>query len=56
MISEMLAAVDLPMLVQTVNNRWNKLKVKNLRRVTGIGPEGWAKTASEILKSSNQGK
>jgi mannosyl-3-phosphoglycerate synthase len=54
--AEMLAAVDLPILVQTVNNRWNKLKVKNLRRVTGIGPEGWTNAASELLESSNQRK
>jgi mannosyl-3-phosphoglycerate synthase len=54
--SEMLAAVDLPILVQTGTNRWNKLKVKHLRRVTGIGPEGWAKAASEILVNSSQKK
>jgi mannosyl-3-phosphoglycerate synthase len=53
---EMLTAVDLPMLVQTVDKRWNKLNVKNLKRVTGIGPEGWAKAASEILIGNNQGK
>ncbi len=53
---EMLAAVDLPMLVQKADNRWNKLNVRNLRRVTGIGPEGWAKAASELLGSSNQEK
>jgi len=53
---EMLAAVDQPILVQNENDRWNKLKVKNLRRVTGIGPEGWAKAASELLASSNQRK
>jgi mannosyl-3-phosphoglycerate synthase len=48
---EMLAAVDLPVLVQTVNNRWNNVKVKNLKRVIGVGPEGWAKAASELLSS-----
>ena len=53
---EMLAAVDLPILVQKKDNRWNKLNVRNLRRVTGIGPEGWAKAASELLGSSNQRK
>jgi len=53
---EMLTAVDLPMLVQTMNKRWNKLNVKNLKRVTGIGPEGWAKAASGILGGNNQGK
>ncbi len=53
---EMLAAVDLPILVQKMDNRWNKLNVRNLRRVTGIGPEGWARAASELLDSSNQRK
>jgi mannosyl-3-phosphoglycerate synthase len=53
---EMLAAVDLPILVQKMDNRWNKLNVRKLRRVTGIGPEGWAKAVSELLGSSNQGK
>jgi mannosyl-3-phosphoglycerate synthase len=53
---EMLCAVDLPILVQALDNRWNRLRVKNLKRVTGIGPEGWAKAASELLKSSNQKK
>lgn len=46
---EMLAAVDLPILVQTEGNRWNRLKVKNLKRVRGVGPEGWAQAASELF-------
>ncbi|MFC1987285.1 bifunctional mannosyl-3-phosphoglycerate synthase/mannosyl-3 phosphoglycerate phosphatase [Chloroflexota bacterium] len=54
--AEMLAAVDLPILVQTVNNRWNKLKVKNLKRVTGIGPKGWTRAVSDLLDSDNQTK
>ncbi len=53
---EMLAAVDLPILVQTVDKHWNKLNVKNLKRVTGVGPEGWARAASELLGGSNQRK
>ncbi len=53
---DVLAAVDLPILVQTVNNRWNKLKVNNLKRVTGVGPEGWAKAVSELLNSSTSKK
>jgi mannosyl-3-phosphoglycerate synthase len=52
----MLAAVDLPILVQRANNSWSRLKVKNLKRVTGIGPEGWAKAASWLLESGNQSK
>jgi len=48
--------VDSPMLVQTVDKRWNKLNVKNLKRITGIGPEGWAKAALEILGGNHQRK
>jgi len=54
--AEMLAAVDLPIMVQTLNNRWHRVKVKNLKRVAGIGPEGWAKAISEILGGDNQKK
>ena len=49
----MLAAVDLPLQVQAADNRWNRLKVKNLRRVSGVGPEGWSKAASELLVSES---
>jgi mannosyl-3-phosphoglycerate synthase len=51
---EMLDAVDLPLLVQTPDRRWNKLNIKNLKRVSGIGPEGWARAASEILAAPGQ--
>ena len=50
---EMLAAVDSPIMVQTINSRWNKLNIKNLRRVKGIGPEGWAQAATELLAKIN---
>jgi len=53
---EMLNAVDLPIMVQTVNKNWNKVNVKNLKRVTGIGPEGWARAASAVLAGSEQKK
>lgn len=46
---EMLAAVELPILVQAEGNRWNRLKVKNLKQVKGIGPEGWSQAASELF-------
>lgn len=46
---EMLNAVDLPILVQTADRRWNKLNVKNLKRVSGVGPEGWATAALEVM-------
>ena len=52
--TEMLNAVDLPIVVQTADKRWNRLNVKNLKRVSGIGPEGWARAASEILAAAGQ--
>ncbi|TET50830.1 MAG: bifunctional mannosyl-3-phosphoglycerate synthase/mannosyl-3 phosphoglycerate phosphatase [Dehalococcoidia bacterium] len=54
--AEMLTAVDSPMIVQTGDKRWNKLNVKNLKRVSGIGPEGWARAASEVLGGSSHKK
>jgi mannosyl-3-phosphoglycerate synthase len=48
--TEMLAAVDYPMLVQAAKGRWNKVKVKNLVRIPGVGPAGWAIAAAELLK------
>jgi len=45
----MLAAVDLPVLVQGQGNRWQKVKVKDIRKVRGIGPEGWSKAIEELL-------
>ena len=45
----MLNEVDLPVLVQTEGNRWNRLKVKNLKRAKGIGPEGWSQSIAELF-------
>lgn len=47
---EMLAAVDIPITVQIEKGRWHKLKVKNIRYTPGVGPEGWSKAVSEVLK------
>ena len=41
--------VDIPVLVQTEGNRWNRLKVKNLKRAKGIGPEGWSQSIAELF-------
>jgi mannosyl-3-phosphoglycerate synthase len=44
----MLAAVDLPILVQGQSRRWKKVKVKNILRVKGVGPEGWNNAIKEF--------
>jgi len=38
----MLAVMDMPILVQEQRNRWRKLKLRNVRKVKGVGPEGWS--------------
>jgi len=45
----MLATVDLPILVQGQSRRWKKVKVKNLHRIKGIGPEGWSNAIRELV-------
>lgn len=44
----MLATVDLPVLVQGQGNRWRKVRVKNIKKIKGIGPEGWSKAIMEL--------
>jgi mannosyl-3-phosphoglycerate synthase len=44
----MLAAVDLPALVQSHRHRWTKLKLRNVLKVKGVGPEGWSLAISKL--------
>jgi len=44
----MLATVDLPVLVQGQGNRWRKVRVKNIKKIKGIGPKGWSKAIKEL--------
>jgi mannosyl-3-phosphoglycerate phosphatase len=37
----MLTAVDMPFLVQKPGGGWVEMKIKNLNRVNGVGPQGW---------------
>ena len=45
----MLAAVDRPILVQGQTGRWRKVKVKDIWRVRGVGPEGWNRAITELV-------
>jgi mannosyl-3-phosphoglycerate phosphatase family protein len=45
----MLKAVDIPILVKNQDNTWANLKIKNLRKIDGIGPEGWVKAIREFI-------
>lgn len=44
----MLAEVDVPVLVKKPGNYWEKIELKNLRRIEGVGPQGWVKAIREL--------
>jgi mannosyl-3-phosphoglycerate phosphatase len=45
----MLSVVDLPFLVQKPGNCWEEMEVKNLYRVSGVGPHGWVLALEKLL-------
>ena len=45
----MLAVVDIPILVQKRDCTWENMDLPDLRRVQGIGPEGWSGAIKEIF-------
>ncbi len=44
----MLSVVDLPLLLMNSKGSWEEMKIPNLRKVEGSGPEGWASAIREI--------
>ena len=46
----MLSVVDMAYLVQKPDNSWESMSISNLRRVEGIGPEGWSTAVMEIVE------
>lgn len=45
----MLAAVDVPMLVQQPDETWADLELRGLVRLRGVGPRGWLAGARQVL-------
>jgi len=45
----MLSAVDVPILVQKRDYSWEDIKLPHLRKVQGVGPEGWSRAIEEIF-------
>ncbi len=45
----MLEVVDNPVLVQNDKRQWNNVKVRNLSKVRGTGPEGWSRAIGELF-------
>lgn len=49
--AEMLAAVDVPMLVRLPDGLWADLVLPGVIRLEGVGPHGWAQAAQRILET-----
>jgi len=52
----MLSVVDIPFLVQKPGGWWEKVDLPNLKRIKGIGPEGWNQAIKELMGSISTGK
>ena len=46
----MLSAVDLPILVQKKDGNWEEINLPRLRKVQGVGPEGWSRAITELVQ------
>ena len=46
----MLAEVDVPVLVQKPGGCWEDIKLPNLYKVEGIGPEGWVNAIKNLIR------
>jgi mannosyl-3-phosphoglycerate phosphatase len=45
----MFSVVDMPILVQKKDYTWENINLPHLRKVQGIGPEGWSRAIREIF-------
>ena len=47
----MLSQVDIPILVQKRDHSWEDINLPRLRKVQGVGPEGWSRAIVEVFGS-----
>ena len=47
----MLSVVDIPVLVQKPGEWWEEMDLPHLKRVRGVGPEGWNQAIKELIAS-----
>jgi mannosyl-3-phosphoglycerate phosphatase len=45
----MLSQVDIPILVQKGDHSWEDINLPRLRKIQGVGPEGWSRGIAEIF-------
>ncbi len=47
----LLQQVDIPVLVQKNNHSWEDMSLPGLRKIQGVGPEGWSRAIVELFGS-----
>jgi len=47
----LLQQVDIPILVQKTDHSWEDMDLPHLRRIRGVGPEGWRRAIAELFGS-----
>jgi mannosyl-3-phosphoglycerate phosphatase len=47
----LLLQVDIPILVQKRDHSWEDMNLPRLRKVQGVGPEGWSRAIVELFRS-----
>jgi len=47
----LLLQVDIPMLVQKRDHSWEDMNLPRLRKVQGVGPDGWTTAIVELFGS-----
>ena len=52
----LLSVVDIPILVQKPGQKWEETDLPNLKRIKGIGPEGWDRAIKELIGGNNTGE
>jgi mannosyl-3-phosphoglycerate phosphatase len=50
----MLRHMDVPMLVQRSDKSWSPLKMKNIIKLSGIGPRGWKSAFDKVMETSER--
>ena len=52
----LLSMVDIPILVQKPGQRWEETDLPNLKRIKGVGPEGWNQAIKKLIDRINTNK
>lgn len=48
----MLASVHIPMLVQQPRDTWEKVGIRGVKKIAGVGPDGWTRAVKRLLSKN----